>query len=81
MERYYDKNNRRLIYVGQAATPGMWDKHWSLDETSARKLLQSSGSRQLTRVTSRYLKPQDGPILEGGCGRGQHVAALTTNRV
>lgn len=76
MERYYDKPNRRLIYVRQEATPAMWDKHWSLDQESARKALRSPPSRWLVRYTGRFLKPHDGPILEGGCGTGQHVAAL-----
>jgi SAM-dependent methyltransferase len=30
-------------------------------------------------MVKRYLRPQNGPILEGGCGSGIHVAALTNS--
>lgn len=74
--RYYDKANRRLVYIGRAATSGMWDEHWSLNDRAIQQLHNSSGSAWLVRTTRRYLKPGTGPVLEGGCGTGQHVAAL-----
>jgi SAM-dependent methyltransferase len=76
-ERFYDAANRRLVYIGNRASPQMWDELWDADEASIRRGLQPSiGSRWLLRLTSRYLKPEDGIVIEGGCGMGHYVAAL-----
>lgn len=77
--RYYDPIHNRLIYLSQRATAEYWDEHWDSGTPNASlpRLLQSSRSTYVSRITSRYLQPDDGPILEGGCGTGQHVAALT----
>ncbi len=74
--RYYDSTNNRLIYLSQQATADYWDDHWETG-TSLQQLLQKSQVTYISRITNRYLQPDDGPILEGGCGTGQHVAALT----
>jgi SAM-dependent methyltransferase len=76
-ERYYDRANRRLIYIGTEASPEMWDALWDPDESSIRKALQpSEGVKWLLRLTRQYLGPTDGTVLEGGCGKGQYVSAL-----
>jgi SAM-dependent methyltransferase len=65
-----------LVYLEHhAADQNFWDSHWNLDLARSRKIL---GTRRtlVTDVTRRYLRPADGPILEGGCGIGVHVAAL-----
>lgn len=77
-KRFYDKSNRRLIYLGHRATPGFWDREWLLD-TSIRQKLLGIKSTYVVRTTKRYLTPKDGTILEGGCGPATHVAALTNN--
>lgn len=74
--RYYDSIHNRLIYLSQQATADYWDDHWETG-TSLQQLLQKSQVTYISRITNRYLQPDDGPILEGGCGTGQHVAALT----
>ena len=74
--RYYDTTHNRLIYVSQRATADYWDDHWETG-SALPKLLRTSQATYVSRITSRYLQPADGPILEGGCGTGQHVAALT----
>ena len=28
MERYYDKVDGRLVYLGESAIPDFWDTHW-----------------------------------------------------
>ena len=30
MKRYFDKRNRRLVYIGKKATPDFWDHHWNV---------------------------------------------------
>lgn len=74
--RYYDATHNRLIYLSRQATADYWDEHWE-NGSSLQRLLQNSRSTYVSRITGRYLQPEDGPILEGGCGTGQHVAALT----
>lgn len=76
--RYFDKSNNRLIYILQKATPDFWDSHWEPDNLLREKIMGVKSS-YVTRVTNNYLKPADGIILEGGCGRAQHVAALTNS--
>jgi SAM-dependent methyltransferase len=79
-ERFYDPTNHRLVYVGRQASPQMWDELWNVDEASIRRGLQPSiGSRWLLRLTRRFLQPEDGTIIEGGCGTGHYVAALQRN--
>jgi SAM-dependent methyltransferase len=76
--KYFDKSNRRLVYLGHSATPEFWDNEWQLD-TSIRENLLRIKSSYVVRTTKQYLTPKDGIILEGGCGPATHVAALTNN--
>ena len=76
-ERHYDAAHRRLVYIGEEASPELWDALWDPDDASIRKALQPSfGVRWVVRLTRRYVKPGDGTILEGGCGTAHFVAAL-----
>jgi SAM-dependent methyltransferase len=76
--RYYDPPDKRLIYVGSQATENYWDAHWQLDQLTRNKILASKRT-YIVPITQRHLEPADGPILEGGCGWGHHVAALVHN--
>jgi SAM-dependent methyltransferase len=76
--RYYDKPNSRLVYLGQGATREFWDKHWALDDQLREKTLGAKDTF-VAKATRKYLKPEDGVILEGGCGTAVHVASLTKN--
>ncbi len=76
--RLFDRTNNRLIYFGKNATPDLWDTLWSLDKEVVHKSISPSrDGDHLVAFTKRYLKPDDGIVLEGGCGRGQYVAALS----
>jgi len=76
--RYFDQENNRLIYFEKQATPDFWDSQWQAD-SSIRKDVIGAKSTYVTRIAQKYLKPEDGIILEGGCGRARHVAALSNN--
>jgi len=77
--RYYNSNKKALVYIQSSATPEMWDNHWNIGDGEKTKLtLSSSIDNFVSLVTQRYLSPQSGLILEGGCGTGQYVASLTS---
>lgn len=76
--RYFDKQHGRLIYDGRASTPEYWDQKWQADDT-IRNRVMGIRSTYVSRITKRYLKPNDGMVIEGGCGLGQHVAALANS--
>jgi len=79
MNRYYDSNKKALVYIQSSATPQMWDDHWNIgDGEKAKMALSPSVNNFVNLVTQRYLSPQSGLILEGGCGLGQYVASLTS---
>jgi len=83
--KYYDPENKRLVYIEEKASPDYWDKHWA---AGMRKRLRISKKTTYatkisrcylnphTRITRKYLKPEQGPILEGGCGLGKKVEVL-----
>jgi len=74
---FYDNTENRLIFIEKKATPERWDNHWLLDDTNARKAIdKGKGDNFVTRITLKFLVPDAGGILEGGCGNGKHVSAL-----
>jgi SAM-dependent methyltransferase len=75
--RLIDRTRPRLIYLGEAPTPALWDSLWSLNRaTVEQSTAPSRDGDQFVRFTSRFLKPSDGVFFEGGCGGGRYVAAL-----
>jgi len=74
---YYDNRNKRLVYTGDASSAEFWDGFWMRTETSASVFRPRTGKRAwVVKVTNAYLKPGDGPILEGGCGGGDKLSLL-----
>ena len=41
-----------------------------------RDQILNSREQFVTKTTQQFVKAEDGPVLEGGCGLGQHVASL-----
>lgn len=78
MQRYYDLQKKRLIYFGKKPSRQFWDSHWDLAENEIIKIV-STRRNFASLVTAKYLKPEHGIILEGGCGTGENVAALVNN--
>ncbi len=76
--RYLDKQQNRLIYIQRQATPDFWDRHWQADNNGPEANSRANRS-YVVRITAKYLRPQDGIILEGGCGTAAHVAALVNS--
>lgn len=75
MERYYDPEHERLIYVDREPTPDFWDEQW-LAGDGPGAVLARGGSTFVSRLNRQYVDPADGPVLEGGCGTAKHLAAM-----
>ncbi|HET6374023.1 MAG TPA: class I SAM-dependent methyltransferase [Candidatus Polarisedimenticolia bacterium] len=72
--KYYDRANRRLVYVRRQADPSFWDEHWS-ERDKAKTLKTHGGNKFYVATTARYL-PAAARVLEGGCGLADKVYAL-----
>jgi len=65
----------RLIYLDEKATPQYWDQHWKAEG----RLPERNRWDDVVRVSTNHLR-LGSRILEGGCGRGDKVKALTDAR-
>lgn len=75
MNRYFDKTNNRLIYVGETASDTFWDNHWKSDDPDFEKRVRAGHDSFVIDNTKKYL-PSGARILEGGCGQADKVYAL-----
>lgn len=75
MKTYYDKENRRLVYIGESASPDFWDNHWDTENFKGM-IERGKNNRFILRTLGKYLPDKNGGILEGGCGRGQVVYCM-----
>ena len=76
MRQIYDSQNNRLIFLGDKPDNSYWDAHWNHFDFK-NKITSNGRHNFVVRTTKRYLKQSEGPILEGGCGIGQNVYALS----
>ena len=77
-KKYYDLQNKRLVFVGGNADAQFWDKQWERDDL--REVVERNGRRDkfVARVTKKFLEPKKTvKILEGGCGMGHFVYSLS----
>jgi len=72
--KYYDKDNKRLVYVDSRADESYWDQHW--DSNNFKKSIQRNFDPFVTGHTKKHVK-KGSRILEGGCGIGQNVYLLS----
>jgi len=55
----------------------LWDLHWLKNsDILMANVLNFNPKSLVCRITQRFLIPEDGPILEGGCGLGNNVYQL-----
>ncbi|MEW6068416.1 MAG: class I SAM-dependent methyltransferase [Nitrospirota bacterium] len=76
--KYFDPVKKQLIYIEKKADSDFWDSHWKANEHIRNEILKIKNTF-VSRTTRKYLKPEDGYILEGGCGAGSNVASLHNN--
>ena len=76
--KFYDKDNNRLVYFEKKFDKqNFWDEHWSIYKDLIGKfILKSNPKSFICKIVTRFIKPGTGPILEGGCGMGNHVYSL-----
>jgi len=76
MKVYYQKSKKRLVYIGSSATPDYWDDQWNEDLKSLVNLYKDNSF--VSELTRKYIK-NGGVVVEGGCGRANHVYSLAKN--
>ena len=72
---WWPKGNK-LIFIESEASPEFWDKHWKNDDWRAA-VTRSRHSRLWSEIIKKYLPNKECRILEGGCGSGNLVDAMT----
>lgn len=78
MEKYYDKKNNRLVFIGKKANQNFWSNHWK--QYDIKQILNKNKyNRFVINNTKKYLPKPGSKILEGGCGLSQNVCILTEN--
>src|SRR3989338_7898939 len=74
--KYFDAKSKRLVYISQSATPEFWDECW--DDAEFKKTVMGVSSRSYVKQKTEKYLDKGCEILEGGCGRGQYVYALSS---
>jgi SAM-dependent methyltransferase len=72
--KVFDKSVNQMVYLAESATPEFWDKQWNGHLSNV--YLCPPRHRFITWLTKKYL-PLGSVILEGGCGMGDKVFALS----
>lgn len=74
--KYFDKINKRLIFVSEKADSTFWDEHWT-DKNLKKSILNGKNDRFVSKITQQFIQPaKNKKLLEGGCGKGQFVYSL-----
>jgi len=71
----HDWHNNRIICIDREATPEFWEERW--ESENFRRTVVSDNPRFLTQITRHFLPSKGSGVLEGGCGRGGKVLALS----
>ena len=76
MIKYYSqKKSSILCYFDHKPGERYWDERW--DSVDVQKVMKNAHkNRYVTRISQKYLKG-GAKILEGGCGLGQKLFALS----
>jgi len=75
--KFLNKEKNELLFLYKNASSSFWDTKWIRNwDKYKNTLFKLSPRSQICRITSRFLSPKDGPVLEGGCGMGNNVFYL-----
>ena len=76
-KKIYLPDRASIGFFDKPASPDFWDSHWG-----PNRLMLSVTHREsnfFSDLVGSYLKPENGPVLEGGCGLGHNVYTLKMN--
>lgn len=75
---FFDEEHKILLHFKKNnITNNFWDIHWSKNRADLRKIVLNFTPKSLVCIiTQKFLCPEEGPILEGGCGIGDKVYSL-----
>ncbi len=76
MKRLHRKKDNVLVYIDQKADSKFWDQQWKNDRTKFKKPFPKNS--YVSDITKKFLE-KDSIIIEGGCGRANHVYSLQNN--
>ncbi len=75
--KYLDNEKKHLLFFSKYADESFWNLKWVEKWNKKGDNFYSTGTKSLIRkITPKFLNPEDGPILEGGCGLGDNVFYL-----
>ncbi len=72
--KFYDKKNTRIIFISDAPTKSFWSAKWL--KSDLKNVLDKRVNSFVVSYTKKYLQ-KGAKLLEGGCGIGVQVNALT----
>jgi len=75
MNKYYDKENKRLVVIGEPATEKFWEKHWLDPKDFEQRVKAGASFGIIKKYTSKFLTPK-AKVIDAGCGIGQNVYGL-----
>lgn len=76
MIKYFDKENRRLVAMGESATSDFWTQHWLEKRDFANRVKMGASRGMIKKYTLMFLKPP-AKVIDAGCGIGQNVFGLS----
>lgn len=76
MKKFFIKERGSLAYVKQEASADYWDEKWKGEAQNRKQASKGSKRAWVVEMTRKYLKPEDGLLIEGGCGLGDKVDSL-----
>jgi len=76
--KLFDPKKKQLICIEEKASKVFWESHWNLNEDIVENIINTKDTF-VSRITKKYIKDKNEPILEGGSGDGTNVASLVNN--
>ena len=74
---YYDKNKKHLLMFYKNRKRNYWDEYWQNKLIKEpREIYKFNPKSMVCKITPQFLNPNNGFILEGGCGIGDNIYNL-----